>query len=126
MHEFAVHQTQPVNCYDSVIRSAENQKLDSIFQQSGYQSEQPGLAVVCLGVIHADWYYLPCLRHTSTELPGLERQNYLWKRCCQCVDIATVFGCPVYVCQSQVIRLAITNCDVATTHVDDVMAVIIG
>ena len=110
---------------DSVIRSAENQKLDSIFQQSGYQSEQPGLAVVCLGVIHADWYYLPCLRHTSTELAGLERQNYLGN------VAASVWILPQYsdaqcMCQSRVIRLAITNCDVATTTVDDVMAAIIG
>ena len=54
VHEFALQQTEPVNCYNSVICSAVNQKLDSIFQLSGYQSEQPGLAVVCLGVIHAD------------------------------------------------------------------------
>ena len=54
VHEFAVQQTQPVNGYSCVICSAENQKLDSIFQLSGYQSEPPGLAVVCLGVIHAD------------------------------------------------------------------------
>ena len=54
VYEFAVQQTQPVNCYNSVICSAENQKLDSVTQPSSYQSEQPGLAVVCLGVIHAD------------------------------------------------------------------------
>ena len=48
MHEFALQQTEPVNCYNSVICSAVNQKLDSIFQLSGYQSEQPGLVTALL------------------------------------------------------------------------------